>query len=102
MRAMNDIFKPFLDDCVLVYLDDILVFSRKWEDHVSHVKKVLDVLQKENLSVKMSKCEFGKTSLVYLCHVVRGRQLKIDPFKIDVIVKWPKPTNLQRFVAFWV
>ena len=43
-RVMNDIFKPFVDDFVLVYLDDILVYSRTWDDHVSHVKKVLDVL----------------------------------------------------------
>lgn len=59
----------FLDDFVLMYLDDILVYNRTWDDHVSHVKKVLDVLRKENLYVKMSKCEFGKTSLVYLGHI---------------------------------
>ena len=49
MRVMNDIFRPFLDNFVLVYLDDILVYSRKWDDHVSHVKKVLDVLQKRKI-----------------------------------------------------
>lgn len=89
MRVINDIFRPFLDDFVVVYLDDTLVFSRTWEDHVSHVKKVLNVLQKEKLYAKMSKCEFGKTSLVYLGHIVRGEELKINPSKIDVIVKWP-------------
>ena len=53
MRVMNDIFRTFLYDFVLVYLDDILVFNRTWEDHVNHVKKVLDVLQKEKLYVKV-------------------------------------------------
>eukprot|EP00253_Pinus_taeda_P023129 PITA_23129 len=70
MRVMNDIFQPFIDEFVLVYLDAILVFSKSWFEHVSHVKKVLDVLKKEKLFVKLSKCEFGKTYLGYLGHIV--------------------------------
>jgi len=70
MRVMNDLFRPFIDEFVLVYLDDILVFSKSWVEHVCHVKKVLDVLKKEKLFVKLSKCEFGKTSLGYLGHIV--------------------------------
>eukprot|EP00253_Pinus_taeda_P032703 PITA_32703 len=70
MRAMNDIFQPFIDDFVLVYLDDILVFSKSWVEHVCHVKKVLDVLKKEKFFVKLSNCEFKKTSLGYLGHIV--------------------------------
>jgi hypothetical protein len=61
MRVMNDVLRPFLDDCVIVYLDDILIFSKSCEEHVKHVKKVLNVLKKEKLFLKMSKCEFGKT-----------------------------------------
>jgi hypothetical protein len=72
MRAMNDVFRPFLDDFVIVYLDDILVFSGTWDEHVRHVKQVLDTLQREKLYVKMSKCEFSKTALVYLGHIVGG------------------------------
>jgi hypothetical protein len=63
MRVVNDVFRPFLDDFVIVYLDDILVFSRTWEEHVRHVKQVLDTLKREKLYVKLSKCKFGKTSL---------------------------------------
>ena len=70
MHVMNDVFKTFLDDFVIVYLDDILVFSGTWDEHVRHVKQVLDTLQREKLYVKMSKCEFGKTALVYLVHIV--------------------------------
>jgi hypothetical protein len=107
MRVMNDVFRPFLDDFVIVYLDDILVFSGTWDEHVRHVKKVLDTLQREKLYVKMSKCEFGKTPLVYLGHIVGGGQLKIDPSKIDVIVNWPEPKSVTKIqssfgaVQYW-
>jgi hypothetical protein len=98
--VMNDVFRPFLDDFVIVYLDDILVFSWTWDEHVSHVKKVLDTLQREKLYVKMSKYEFGKTALVYLGHIVGGGQLKIDPSKIDVIVNWPEPKSVTEIRSF--
>jgi hypothetical protein len=100
MRVMNDVFRPFLDDFVIVYLDDILIFSRTCDEHVRHVKQVLDTLQRENLNAKLSKCEFGKTVLVYLGHIVGGGQLKIDPSKIDVIVNWPKPKSVTEVRSF--
>jgi hypothetical protein len=56
MCVMNDVFRPFLDDFVIVYLDDILIFSRTWDEHVRHVKQVLDTLQREKLYVKLFKC----------------------------------------------
>jgi hypothetical protein len=101
MCVMNDVFKPFLDDFVIVYLDEILIFSGTWNENVGHVKEVLDTLQREELYVKLSKSEFGKTSLVYLGHIV-GFQLKIYPSKNDVIVNWPKPksvTEIWRFLG---
>ena len=86
MRVMNDVLRPFLDDFFIVYLDDILIFSKTWEEHLKHVKKTLDVLKREKLYVKLSKCEFGKTSLNYLGHIVGGGELKIDPSKVAVII----------------
>jgi hypothetical protein len=65
MRVMNDVLRPFLDDCVIVYLDDILIFSKSREEHVMHVKQVLDVLRKEKFFLNMSKCEFGKNSFIW-------------------------------------
>jgi hypothetical protein len=57
-------FRPFLDDFLIVYLDDIIIFSGTWDEHVRHVKQVLDTLQRENLYVKLSKCEFEKITLI--------------------------------------
>ena len=100
IRVMNDLFRPFLDNYVLVYLDDILVCSSSWDEHVCHVKKVFDVLKNEKLYVKLSKCEFGKTSLVYLGHIVGHGQLKIYPSKVEAIVNWPKPTSVTEVRSF--
>ena len=76
-------------------------FSKTWEEHLKHVKQTLDVLKREKLYVKLSKCEFGKTSLNYLGHIVGAGELKIDPSKVVVIVNWPKPkstTEVRRFL----
>ena len=100
MRVMNDVFRPFIDDFVIVYLDDILVFSKTWAEHILHVKKVLDVLRKEKLYVKMSKCEFAKTSLVYLGHIIGGGHLRVDPAKVAVIVNWPRPNTVTEIRSF--
>jgi hypothetical protein len=67
---------------------------------VRHVKQVLDTLQRENLYVKLSKCEFGKIALVYLGHIVGGGQLKINPSNIDVIVNWPEPKSVTETHSF--
>ena len=67
---------------------------------MNHVKQTLDVLKRENLYVKLSKCKFGKTSLNYLGHIVGGGELKIDPSKVAVIVNWPKPKSATEVRSF--
>ena len=64
MHVMNDVLRPFLDEFIIVYLDGILIFSKYRDEHVMHVRNVLDALKKEQLYLNMSKCELGKTSLV--------------------------------------
>lgn len=100
MRVMNDVFRPSIDDFVIVYLDDILVFIHTWKDHAMHVGKVFALLKREKLYIKMSKCEFGKTSLVYLGYIVEGGQLKIDPSKVEVIANWPKLNTVTKVRSF--
>jgi hypothetical protein len=107
MRVMNDVFVNFIGDFVIVYLDDVLIFSRPWEDHIMHVRTIFELLKKEKLYIKMSKCEFDKSSLVYLGYIVRNDQLNIDPSKVEVIVNWPKintSTEVKSFlgaVQYW-
>jgi hypothetical protein len=100
MHVMNDVFRPFLDGFVIVYLDNIIIFSETWDEHVRHVKQVFDTLQREKLYVKLSKCEFGKTALVYIGQIVGGGQLKIVPSKVDVIVNWPEPKSVTEVRSF--
>ena len=100
MRVMDNVLRPFLNEFVIVYLDDIFFFSKTREDHVLHVNRVLDILKKEKLFLKMSKCEFGKTSLIYLGHIVGGGELRIDPYKVEAIVKWPTPKTVTEVRIF--
>lgn len=100
MRVINDVLRPFLDDFVIVYLDDIMTFSKMWEEHLKNVKQTLDVLKREKLYVKFSKCEFGKTSLNYFGHIVGGGELKIDPSKVAVVVNWPKHRSATEVRSF--
>ena len=100
MRVMNDVLRPFLDEFFIIYLDDVLIFSKPLDEHVMHVKKVLDVLRKEQLFFNISKCEFAKTSLVYLGHIIGGGELKIDPSKVEFIVNWPIPKTVTEARSF--
>ena len=89
MIVMNDVFRPFINDFVIVYIYDILLFSHTWEEHISHVRKVLEVIRREKLYVKMSKCEFAKTYFMYLGHIIGEVKLIVDPGKVEGIVNWP-------------
>uniref|UniRef100_A0A8C2WB23 Gypsy retrotransposon integrase-like protein 1 n=1 Tax=Cyclopterus lumpus TaxID=8103 RepID=A0A8C2WB23_CYCLU len=100
---MNDVLRDMLDEFVVVYLDDILVFSRTLEDHVQHVRRVLKRLLLNRLFVKAEKCRFHSTSVDYLGFVVEKGQTRADPRKIQAVVDWPNPTSrkeLQSFLGF--
>ncbi|CAL2277905.1 unnamed protein product [Prunus armeniaca] len=102
MRLINEVLRSYIDDFVIVYLDDILVFSPTWEEHLIHVEKVLETLRQYQLRLNMKKCEFGKSYLVYLGFIVGDEELKVDPFKVQAITDWPRPcivTEVRNFMG---
>ncbi|KAJ9524744.1 hypothetical protein QJQ45_024345 [Haematococcus lacustris] len=101
-RVMNNSFADVINDCALVYLDDILVMSKTVDEHFVHLRRVLDLLRKHKFFAKLSKCEFMKTALKFLGHIVSDRGVAVDPDKIQSITTWPVPnslTALQRFLG---
>jgi len=100
MRLMNDVLCPFIDSFVIVYLDDILVYSATWEEHISHLTQALETLKKHQLLANLKECEFPKQSLVYLGYVIGGGELKINPSNIEAIMKWSVPTNVTEVRSF--
>lgn len=102
MAMMNDIFRPYLDSFVLVYLDDILCFSRTLAEHRAHLRQVLDVLRQNKLYAKKSKCEFAVPSCEFLGHIISGDGIRPHPDKIKALLDWPTPTtpkNLRSFLG---
>ena len=99
---MNDLMRPFLDDFVIVYLDDILIFSDTLENHELHVRKVLNILRREKLYANPSKSTLFATSLLYLGHEISHRRIAPDPSKIASIESYPIPqtrTELRAFIG---
>jgi hypothetical protein len=100
MRLMNDVLRQYLDSFVIVYLDGILVYRSTWEEHVSCLQ-VLETLKKHQLLDKLNKCEFAQLALVYLGYVIGEGKLKLDPTKIDAIIKRSIPTNVTEVRSFF-
>ncbi|GMI86385.1 hypothetical protein HRI_002307800 [Hibiscus trionum] len=98
--TMNDIFRPHLRRFVLIFLDDILVFSRTWKDHIFHLRTVLQLLKQHGLVAKLSKCSFGQDTVEYLGHVVSCKGLEVDSAKVAAIRAWPVPSTLRDVRAF--
>ena len=86
MDLMNWVFKPFLDELVVAFIDDILVYSKTKEQHVDHLQMVLETLEKHKLYVKLKKCEFWLKKVHFLGHVVSQEGILADPTKVEAIV----------------
>ncbi|KAL0553748.1 hypothetical protein IC582_007652 [Cucumis melo] len=97
---MNTIFKPFLRKFVLVFFDDILIYSKNIIDHEEHMRKVLSVLREHELYLNKKKCNFAQQKVEYLGHIISGEGVEVDPEKIKSITKWPKPTNIKEVRGF--
>ena len=98
--TMNHIFRPFLRKFVLVFFDDILVYSNSEQEHLTHLKQVLTVLMKHCFVANRSKCKFGRLQVDYLGHIISGEGVSVDPEKIKCILEWPEPKNVKEVRGF--
>ncbi|KAI3811027.1 hypothetical protein L1987_20742 [Smallanthus sonchifolius] len=96
MDLMNRVCKPYLDQFVIVFIDDILIYSKNRDEHKEHLRLILELLKQEQLYVKRSKCEFWIHEVQFLGHVVREKGIHVDPSKIEAIKNWVAPTTLTE------
>ncbi|KAI3715043.1 hypothetical protein L6452_22009 [Arctium lappa] len=100
MDLMNRVCRPFLDKSVIVFIDDILIYSKDESDHARHLRNVLEVLRKEKLYAKFSKCEFWLKEVQFVGHVVTKDGVKVDPAKIEVMMNWEPPKRPSKIRSF--
>ncbi|XP_039038705.1 uncharacterized protein LOC120176331 [Hibiscus syriacus] len=97
---MNKVLQPFLDRFVVVYLDDIVIYSKTLEEHVEHLKQVFLVLRENELFVKEEKCSFAKTEVPFLGHIIGGGKIWMDRDKVRAIDEWQVPTKVTELRSF--
>ena len=100
MHLMHQTFRDHLDDFVIVFLDDILIYSKTLKDHQQHVSKILEILRREKLYAKESKCELFKTEVEFLGHIVGRSGLRMMEDKVQAVVEWPPPTKATEVRSF--
>ncbi|KAG8473020.1 hypothetical protein CXB51_034916 [Gossypium anomalum] len=100
MDLMNRIFRQYLDRFVVVFIDDILIYSRNESEHAEHLKLVLQILQDKQLYTKFSKCEFWLREVSFLGHVVSTLGIRVDSSKISAIIDWKPPRNITEVRSF--
>ena len=96
MTLKNQVLRPFLDKFVVVYLDDILIYSKSPEEHAQHVEAVHSALEQHHLYAKASKCQFGMAELDFLGHTISGAGIKVDARKVKAILEWPEPSDAHQ------
>ena len=97
MDLMNHVFRPYVDQFVVVFIDDILVYSKDREDHDTHVRVVLETLRKEQLYAKLSKCEFWLGEVSFIGHIVSEERIRVET---KVIIEWKQPRNVTEVRSF--
>ncbi|GJU26651.1 putative reverse transcriptase domain-containing protein [Tanacetum coccineum] len=96
MYLMNRVCKPYLDKFIIVFIDDILIYSKNKKEHKGRLKLILRLLKKEDLFAKFSKCEFWLLKVQFLGHVIDSEGIHVDPAKIESIKDWTSPKTLTK------
>ena len=99
-RFMEIALRPYLTKFCMVYIDDIIIFSKTAEDHADHIRLILECLNQHQIKIKLSKCEFYKTKLDFLGHVISRDGISTQPRKIAAIMEWPIPTSVKQVQQF--
>lgn len=97
---MNECLKPLLRKCVIVFFDDILVYSSSFQKHLDHLRQVFSLLAAGQWYIKMSKCKFAQTQIANLGHVISADGVATDPTKVEAVFSWPQPSNLKELRSF--
>ena len=100
MNLMNRVFLPYLDQFVVVFIDDILVYFKDAHEHEHHLTIVLQTLRENQLFAKLSKCDFWLKEVSFLGHIVSAEGIRVDPVKIEAIVNWKPPRNVTEVRSF--
>ena len=100
MDLMNRVFRPYLDQFVVVFIDDILVYSKDEQEHEQHLKIVLQTLREKKLFAKLSKCDFWLKEVSFLGHIVSAQGIRVDPTKIEAVVNWKPPRSVTEVRSF--
>jgi hypothetical protein len=100
VEYMNRIFHAFLDRFVVVFIDDILIYSKSEEEHAEHLKIVLQVLKEKKIYAKLSKCEFWLKEVSFLGHVISGSGIAVDPSKVEAVSQWETPKLVTEIRSF--
>ncbi|TQD75119.1 hypothetical protein C1H46_039347 [Malus baccata] len=100
MDLMNRVFQPYLDKFVIVFIDDILVYSKSKVEHVRHLKLVLSSLKEHQLYAKFSKCEFWLNQVAFLGHVISTQGIQVDSQKVAAVENWEQPRTITEVRSF--
>jgi hypothetical protein len=96
MDYMNRIFQPYLDKFVVIFIDDILIYSKDSQEHAEHLRIVLEVLREKQLYAKFSKCEFWLSEVKFLGHVISQGGVSVDPSKVEAVLNWERPRSVKE------